>query len=173
MDGIAVNVVMLLLKGIPEGLLTAFALHIFTRTRIDFKKYLFLSFVYIAATYLIRLLPITLGVNTVLTLLVLIIFFQFTYKYQLSKVVRSVISAILIVVIIAISEVLNMLILTILFGTTKAEALFNSSNGLEQSISTFPSTFFTGLLIFIGYLVIRRLDKRKIVNGEVSKETGL
>ena len=54
MSDISVNLIVLLLKGIPEGLLATFALHAFTRTKVNFEKYLMLSAIYVVATYLIR-----------------------------------------------------------------------------------------------------------------------
>ena len=172
MDGIAVNIIMLLLKGIPEGFLATLALHVFTRTKIDIKKYLYLSFTYVAATYLIRLLPITIGVNTVLSFFVLILIFQLAYKAQLSKVIGAIASSAVILILIAISEVLNMLLLTLMYGQDTATQLFNSSDGLTQSLSTIPSTVFYGIFVFAGYFIIKQYDKRKQKHGDVGKKTG-
>lgn len=172
MDGIASSVAVLLMKGIPEGMMATLALHLFTRTKVDFKKYLLLSFIYILATYLIRFLPITLGVNTVLSLFVLILCFQFAYKYQLSKVISSIVSAFVIMILIAVSEVINMVLLTALYGEARAEELFNSRVGIEYSLSGMPSTIFTAIFILIGYFIIKNFDKRKQKNGEAGKETG-
>ena len=172
MNGIAVNTTMFFLKGIPEGLLIILALHFFTRTKIQPKKYFLLCFIYISATYLIRLLPITLGVNTVLSLFVMILAFQFIYNGQLSNVIHSIASAAVILILVAISEVLNMMLLTFLYGQAKAEALFNASNGLTKSLYTIPSTVFLAILIFAGYFILKKIDMRKKNNGKAGKTTG-
>lgn len=172
MDGISVNIVVLLITGIPQGLLSVLAIHIFTRTKINSIKYLLLSVIFIIATYIIRLLPITLGVNTVLSLLVVIIAFQLAYKTQLSKVIPSIVSAAVAFVLIAISEVLNMLLLVAIYGQARAEELFNSTEGLVRSIHTTPSNISFALLIFIGYLILKKIDKRKKKNGETGAKTG-
>jgi len=172
MNGISVSIIMLLLKGIPEGFLATLALHIFTRTKLDIKKYVFLSFTYVAATYLIRLLPITIGVNTVLSFFVLILIFQLSYKTQLSKVINSIASSAVILILIAFSEVLNIMVLTMMYGKDKAAELFNSPDGLIQSINTLPSTIFYALFILAGYFIIKQYDKRKQKHGNVGKETG-
>ena len=171
MHGISTSVAVLLITGIPQGVLSPLALHLFTRTKIEIKKYLFLSFIFIITTYLIRFLPITLGVNTVLSLLVLILSFQLAYKSQITKLVSSVISSIIIVLLIAISEILNMLLLMMLYGQTRAEELFVSSVGITQSISTIPSTVFFAIFIIIGYFLLKGIDKRKQKNGKTGKET--
>jgi len=172
MNGIAVNIIVLLIKGIPEGLLVVLALHIFTRTKVDIKRYLLLSFIYITAIYLIRFLPITLGVNSVLSLFVLIIGFQVVNKPQLSQAIRTIAFAAVILILVAVSEVLNMLLLTVIYGEAKAAELFNASDGLIKSISATPTNVFLAIFIFIGYLILKKKDKRKIADGEAGKEIG-
>jgi hypothetical protein len=172
MDSISVNIPVLLLVGIPQSFLTVLALHLFTQTKIDAKKYVVLSLICAVATYVIRLLPIALGVNTVLTLLVLIIMFQFAYKTQLSKVIRTIISATVILVLIAFTEVINMLFLTLLFSQQRATELLNSSDALTQGLSYAPSNIFFAVLILIGYLVVKKIDKRKKKNGEIGAKAG-
>ncbi len=172
MDGIAISVTQLLIKGIPEGFLTMLALHVLTRTKIDGKKYSLLSSVYVVLTYLVRFLPITLGVNTMISLLTLILLFQVTYKTQLGKVVKSVVSAVLIMTFVMISEILNMLILYIIFGQSKAEELLNFGSELTQSLVTIPSSIFLGLFIILSHVILTRMEKRKNEHGEANKKTG-
>jgi len=172
MSSIAVNIIVLLIKGIPEGMLAVLALHLFTRTKLHPKKYLFLSFIYIAATYLIRFLPIALGVNTVLSLFVLIISFQLTYKTQLSQMIRAIVSSAVVLITIAISEVINMLGLIAIYGQSKAESMFTSQDGLIKSISTTPTNLIFALFMLIGYLILKKIDKRKLDNGETGTKTG-
>jgi hypothetical protein len=160
MNGISVDINVLLINGVPQSLLMVLALHIFTETKIDKIKYFVLSAIYLIATYLIRLLPIALGVNSVLSLIVIIFTFQFAYKAQLSQVIRTIVAATVNLILVAVSEVLNMLLLTVFYGKEKAMELFNSSDGLQQSIYTIPSTLFFACLIFAGYMVLKLYKKR-------------
>jgi len=169
MSDITVNTIMLFTKGIPEGMLAVLALHIFTRTTLEKKKYFFLCFVYIAATYLIRFLPIALGVNTILSLFVLIVAFQFTHKTQLSKVTHTIAASIALLILIAVSEVLNMFLLIALFGQSRAEQLFTSENGFIQSLYTSPSSIFFAFFIFSGHLLLKAFETRKIKNGKTGQ----
>ena len=170
MGEIAVSLSVLLIKGVPEGLLTTLALHIFTKTKIELKKYLSLSAIYIASTYIVRFLPIRMGVNTVLSLIILILCFQFTYKHQLSKIISSVISSLIIMILIALSEVLNVWLLTIMYGKEKAEELFMSNVGITKSISSIPSTVFLAIFILIGYFIISYIKRGKKKNGKTGEE---
>ena len=111
MSGISVSIAVLLIKGIPECLIVAWAIHVFTNTPVEPKKYFLLAGIYILTTYLIRLLPITLGINTVLSLFVLIFAFQIIHKAGLAKVIRAIISSVIILILTAFSEVFNVILL--------------------------------------------------------------
>ena len=75
MEGIAVSTAMFLLKGIPEGFLVAWGMHILTNTPVRRKPYLMLSLLYIVITYLIRFLPIKLALIG--------LFFRDIFSYQI------------------------------------------------------------------------------------------
>jgi uncharacterized membrane protein len=170
MDGIAVSIAMLFLKGIPEGFLVAWGMQILTSTRVEKKKYLMLSGLYIVITYLIRFLPITLGINTVLSLFVMIFSYQLVYHVGLTKMVRAMIASVIILVFTAVSEILNVVLLTVLYGSEQANVLVTSGNELAQAIYTSPSTVFLALFTVAGYFIAKAIDKRKRENGKMGKE---
>jgi len=172
MSGIEVNFVVFLITGVPQGILVVLATHLFTRTKINYKKFLLLSLIFTATTYLIRFLPIAIGVNTVLSLLVMIVAFQFIYKAKLSKIIQTIISTAVTFVLIAISEVINMMLLIAIYGQLKAEELFNSQEGLVRGLYTSPSNIFFVIFVFIGYLIIKYILKRKKQSEEVGAKTG-
>ena len=172
MNGIAVSPAMFLLKGIPEGFLVAWGIHILTDTTVDFKKYMLLSGLYIVITYLVRFLPITLGINTVLSLFVLIFSYQMVYRAGLSKVIRAMIASIIILVVNAVSEVINMLLLSGMFGRDQAETLAWSTKEFSQAIYSLPSTIFLAMFTVAGYFIMKAIKKRKIADGKTGEETG-
>ena len=172
MNGIAVGLAVLLIKGIPECLIVAWAIHVLSNTRVTLTKYLLLAGIYIVATYLIRLLPITLGINTVLFLFVLIFSFQIINNSNLSKVIRAVVCSVIILILIAISEVLNVLLLSAMYGAQQAEALFTSADGLTRAIYSTPSNVFLALLTLACYFVMKAIRKKKgSQNGEADTAT--
>jgi len=171
MGNISVNIPVLLLVGIPQSFLTMLAIHLFTQTKIAAKKYIILSVLFITITYLIRLLPIAIGVNTVLTLLATIMLFQFAYKTELSKIIRTIVSTIVAFLLIAFSEVLNLLFLTLLFDQTKATGLIYSNDELTKGISVASSNIFYAVLIFIGYFILKRINKGTNKDGETGEKT--
>jgi hypothetical protein len=173
MNGISVSLAMFLMKGIPEGLLIVWGIHILTNTNVDRKKFLLLSAVYIVTTYLIRLLPITLGINTVLSFVVLVFCFQLSYHIGLPKMTRSLAAAVILLVFTAVSEIANVLFLTVLYGGEQANALMASQDKMTQAIYTMPSTVFLAIITVAVYFVARAIKKkRKHVDGETGKKTG-
>lgn len=169
MNGISISLVELLIKGVPESLLIILALHLYTHTKINLKKYFALSFIYLILTYVIRMLPIHLGVNTMISILVIILLYQVIYKGQLDKATRLVISSIAILLIIMLSESLNALLLLVIFGKDKMVLLLSDVDPLKKCVSTIPSTVFTAIFIFAGWALLVKYEKRKAEDGAAGK----
>jgi hypothetical protein len=156
--------------GTPQWFIITLALYLFTGTKVEAKKYIALSLMSSALTFLVRLLPISLGVNTILVMITEILLFQVFNRNELSKIFKLIISAVVIMIFIGLAELLNMLLLVSIFGEPRAIELFTSSGGLIQTLSSMPSNVFLGLLVLIGYLVLRAMKKRK--GNPESGETG-
>ena len=153
MSLLSASLIEFLVKGIPEGFLFAWAMFVFTRTEIDKKKYILISLTSSVTTFAIRLLPINYGVNTMLSLLVLIILFISICKVDITKVILSALG---VTIILFISEELNILLLRSIFGTEKTIALLTSTMG--KTIYGIPSTFFFALILLIAKVIIRKKD---------------
>ncbi len=154
MSNISISLIELLIKGIPEGLLDVLAIYILTKTPFDKKKYILISSIFIVTTYLIRWLPINLGVNTMISLLVLVVIFLCTTKIDLTKLIKSIISM---AIILITCEEINILLLIAIFGKNSAQELLSSSIG--KSLYGSPSTVFFAIVIFIIYFVIKKKAK--------------
>lgn len=156
----------LLVKGIPEGFLDVFAMYVFTRTKFDLKKYILMSLAFIVLISSVRLLPISNGVNTMLAILVLVIFFIVICKTDPSKTIKS---AVIVAIVLFISEMLNVGIIIAIFGKEATEAFFN--NSVSKSLIGIPSTLIFAAVIVISHLLLSKRDKRRgVVNGEAGKE---
>ena len=153
MSLLSASLIEFLVKGIPEGFLFAWAMFVFTRTKMDKKKYILISLTSSITTFAIRLLPINYGVNTMLSLLVLIILFISICKVDITKVILSALG---VTIILFISEELNILLLRSIFGTEKTIALLTSTMG--KTIYGIPSTFFFALILLIAKVIIRKKD---------------
>jgi len=162
------SLIELLLKGIPEGFLDIWAMYIFTRSKLDKTTYIILSCIFIVTTYFIRLLPISFGVNSMLSILVFIVLFVMIRKVEFPKAVKA---AIVVMILLFVSEGLNMLLLISLYGKDKAEQALSSPLGI--SIYSIPSTLIFAAIILISYFIISKTKKiRKNADGEISDQTG-
>ena len=75
-------------------------------------------------TFVVRFLPINVGVNTLLSLSALVIFSIVLCKIELSKAIKS---AIVIYIILFICEIINVGGLMLIFGSDKADALLTET----------------------------------------------
>jgi len=161
MEGISISLTQLLMKGVPEGLLMTLAFHLFTNTKIEKKRFAFLAAANILIPFLIRFLPISLGVNTILSLLTLIVLFNIAYQAQLTTVVRSIITAVVVMTMIIIAETLNYLLLFLLLGAERTDEILNFSSELAKNTATIPSTLFLAALVFTSYWLMKKFESRK------------
>jgi hypothetical protein len=85
---------------------------------------------------------------------------------------RMIASAAVILIMIAVSEVLNVMLLTAIYGQTRGAELFSSEDGFIQAFATTPTNVFFALFILILYFIFKAFDKRKGKNGETGAKTG-
>lgn len=166
----AVTNEMLLAKGIPEAFLVALGIHILTETKVEWKKYLVMSFLFVLMPYLLRQLPISSGINTVLSLFGLIFVFQLLYRSGLQKIVRAMISPIIILILILVAEMLNLLLLSMMYGFETANTMVKVPSGWAQCLYSAPSTVFLALLLLAAYHIIKSMGKRKTKDGKDHEE---
>jgi len=173
LDKFLESLIELLVKGIPESFLFVLAVYIFTRIKIELKKYILLSLIFTLVTYLTRWLPVNLGTHTMLSLLILILLFLLANKVNLQNIIKSIISVIVIAILISISEVLNLFLFNAIFGQAEAEQLFNSSSAIIKSISMLPSTIFFAFILLILHFILKIYDKsKKAKDGKASEKIG-
>ncbi|NLV57666.1 MAG: hypothetical protein GXY67_02755 [Clostridiales bacterium] len=168
----AVSNEMLLAKGIPEAFLVALGIHILAETKVDWRKYLVMSFLFILMPYLLRQFPISTGINTVLSLFGLIFVFQLLYRSGLQKLVRTIITPIIILILILVAEILNLLILSMMYGFEAANVMFKTPSGWAQCLYTWPSTVILALLLFASHQILKTKRKRKAKDGKDTEGIG-
>ena len=68
------SVVEFVARAVPEAFLFIFAIYTFSHTRINKKRYLLSSLLMTIMIFIIRSLPISYGIHTILSIMVLILF---------------------------------------------------------------------------------------------------
>lgn len=170
MSGISISPVQLLIIGIPQGFLAVLGIFIYSQIKVKLRNYLILSLILTSLTYFIRFLPISIGVNTMLSMIILIISFQIIYRFDLRKIVKLIVSVVGVFLTLAVAELLNGLIINLLFGEAKAEQLVNSNVPLVKSLSYSPSNIVFAFILFLFYYFISKKTKSKKDDvGTISK----
>ena len=82
------------------------------------------------------------------------------------------VASVIILVFTALSEILNVILLTVMYGSDQANALAMSTNRMTQAIYTSPSTVFLAIFTVSGYFILKAIKKRNEKNGKASKGTG-
>lgn len=138
------------LRAIPEGFLFILAVYIFSKTRIDRKKYIVSSMIFAITMFMVRLLPIDYGIHTILSLIFLVLL---TTTYNKIDAMQSMKSVLIVVLMQFIIEGINILILK-LIPNINIESVFN--NPVKKTLLGIPS-------LMMAYVVIWVLNKKKEV----------
>lgn len=146
-----VSVVQLIVKGIPESLFLMIGLYMFSKTTINKNKYILASVIYMLTTYFIRQLPISFGIHTILTICSAILLAHLICNIEITGCIKSVL---IIYLIIIISELINILILQLIFGA-RVDTLL--ADQMTKTILGIPSTLMLGLSLFVYYKYTQRL----------------
>lgn len=133
----------IILRAIPEGLLYMLGLYIFSNTNIIKAKYIVSSIIIGLSIYIFRTLPVSYGVHTVLTIL-LIVFVSSTYNKI--EVIFSIKSTIIMFIIQFLSEGINILLLKLIPGLD-LDRLF--SIAIYKNLLGVPSLFISLITLLL------------------------
>jgi len=168
----SISLVELVLRGIPEAFLVLLALHIFTGTPINKKKYIVLSLLQCSIAFGIRFLPVAVGANSILSLIIVVLLFQFAYGGQINTIIKTIIAETLTLVLLAVSEVFNVGLLVAICGYEKTENILQQSTGVTKVLYSLPSLFFFALFIFIASIIVKKRNRKKTENEETGNLSG-
>lgn len=146
-----------LLRGIPEGFLYILGVYIFSRIKINQKKYLISSVITAAVITFIRLLPIDYGVHTILSILFIIFLSMLYNNIDPIKVIRA---TILTFIIQFLSEGINIVILSII-PNIDLDSLFN--NAKIKNFLGIPSLIITLIVMILLNKIYKKKDEIKDV----------
>ncbi|GKU26983.1 hypothetical protein [Clostridium folliculivorans] len=129
-----------ILRGLPEAILFVWAIYLLTQTPMKYTKIMLTASISTFITFIIRLLPINLGINSILSLVLLI---YLNIKINKISIKQSLSTTILVFIIEYIAEMINIVILQLLkFDIAK---LFQ--NPINKVLYALPSLVL--LIIFV------------------------
>lgn len=146
-----------IVRGIPEEFLFVLAVHAFSKTGINLKRYLLSGALFSIMEYLIRLLPIQYGVHSILNLIVLIILATFINRIDIIKSIRA---AIITFIIGFIFEVVN---ISFIQFVLKKDLNSMMSNPVSKTLSGLPSLVLLGIFVIAYYLKLSKGKSLKYV----------
>lgn len=154
----------LLLRGIPESLLFLLAVYALSKTKFNLIRYLTSCIILCAMVYLVRLLPIQHGADTVLNLITVILLATFLIKID---IVQSIKAGIIIMLLQFLYEGINVFIIEFIMNEN-LNRIFK--NPILKVIYITPSLFAFGITIILYYLFsIKGKELNNISYGEISK----
>ncbi|MGB8454623.1 MAG: hypothetical protein WCD89_20125 [Anaerocolumna sp.] len=134
------------------------------RQKIILKSYLLASILVIIISYLVRLLPISFGVHSILNILLLFLICIIVLKMPAYK---TILSTLLVTVLLVICEMVNVAVMIGVLGKEKFESMMLDT--LEKAMIGFPGAIFFALLVTLAYVILNNQKKKKGENsGNIS-----
>jgi len=145
-----------LFQGIPEQISVCMLAYVITKIPFKWKEVLFMGVLLATCAYIIRLLPITFGVHTVVLIGILFSYLSVIKKVEFSK---AIISSLFVYLVLIILESLIVPSLMYLFNISREQLI--SSNSIRILI-TLPHVIC--ILIFT-FLIQKKISKKELGNG--------
>lgn len=141
----------LILQGIPEEIALVTLAFVIAKIPLEWKKIVPGGVVLAIAAYILRLLPITFGIHTIIILGLL---FLFLVKFGKGAFDTSLIASLISVLVLIVTETVCLSLLMPFFGVTP-EMLF--TNVAVRILITLPQVF---LLFIFAFIVTKIRNKR-------------
>lgn len=145
------------LRGIPEEFLVVLAIHVFSKTGIDLKKYLLSGSILWVLAYSIRLLPIQYGIHSILSLIAVILLVTLINKIDIIKAIRS---GLMTLILVFISEGLNLLFLQ---GILKVDLNIVMIDPFLKTLYGMPSIIIFGAFVITYYIILSKRKELKYI----------
>lgn len=142
----------IIVRSFPECILLIIASYIFLDINIKRKDIAKESILYVVILTLIRKLPISFGIHTVLSMFTLGIIL---YKIKKQQIIQTILTIAKIFICLAISEGIYLIIINNILGIP-TEMITNNTS-VESALLTMPS-----LIVFIILVIILKFVEKKI-----------
>lgn len=150
----------LFLRHIPEGLLLILAGYAVSRKKFNVKLYLLSSIIISICNFIFKSLPISTVLPMVLSGVVTVIILSLINKI---KTVKAILSTIFCYILLIISEGINMILLSKVFGLDSSK-IFLTSDPIMKNIYGLPSLLIFGLVIITYYITLcKRKNKKNVI----------
>ena len=142
-----ISLLELLMKGIPEGLISGFGIFTLSKTKFDLRKFLLLSTSLILLTYLSRFLPLGYSLHIMISVMTIIVISTIILRMHLLNAIKA---ALLLIALIIICECGTICVMERIFLNDGVCRIMN--NPLSKSFAGIPTTVLFGAIILIIYV---------------------
>lgn len=132
-----------IVRGIPEAILFVFAVYIFSNIKFEIKKFIIASSILAISTFLVRMLPISYGIHTILNIITLVLIASVVIKINIIDSIRC---GILTAILMFICEGINMGLIQLIHGN-QIEKIF--SNPTLKTVYGLPSLIIFTIIILL------------------------
>ena len=145
------------LRAIPEAFLFVFSTYTFSKVAINKRRYILSSTLLAIIGFIVRQLPISFGVHTILALIMLIVINVSINKFDVIKAIQSVIITFIIELI---CEGMNILFIQYVLGLDIEKI---SSNNITKLIYSSPSLIIFTVIVFSYYYILLKRQELKFI----------
>lgn len=147
---------------ILQGFAIILGIFAFNQRKIEIKKFLLSSGIVIVVLYVMRLLPISFGIHTILDLIFEFLLGILYLKMPAFSVIRSIL---VVTVLLLITELLNVIIMTNILGKELFSNMMNDN--INKYIIGLPAALVFAIIILISYFLFVK-NKKGEKNGKSS-----
>lgn len=137
---------------IPQGISFILAIYAFCKVKIDARRFLLSSVLMITTIWLVRQLPITMGVNMLPNMLALI---ALCYGINRLPLMQTVIGCLSVTVFMLLVELANILVFSWIYGIRNFERL-NANESFTTLSAIPPMALFTAAVVIFYFVQTRK-----------------
>ncbi len=157
-----------ILKYILGFMLQSFVLvlgvHTFNKQKIVLKEYIMTAVIVASVSYIMKFLPITLGVQTIMNMIFMYLFFVTYLKMQPYITIRS---TALCVVLILISEMIVTALTVLIFGQEQFRTMINDAS-TKHYIGSMANIIFAIIIMLFYFRLKRKGDYHRSISEQNS-----
>jgi hypothetical protein len=145
-----------------QGFAIVVGIYAFNRQRIILKNYIAASILVMVISFLVRLLPISFGVHTIINILFLYLICVILLKMPAYTTIRS---TSLVTVLLLICEMVDVAIIVAILGKEQFESLM--FNSLQRSYIALPGNVIFALVVMMAYyLIMKKGEKNRNISAQ-------
>lgn len=146
-----------------QGFAVVLGIYAFTKHKLVIKDYILSSSLVISISYLVRLLPISFGIHTLLNMLFLFLICIIILKLPAYLTIRS---SLIVTMLLLICEMVDVAIMLIIFGKEKFESLMLIP--VAKALIGFPASVLFVLITVFAYNISMKSNK---IKGDIDGNT--